>query len=269
MADHVAASDSITFSSLPPEIRLCIFESCPDIAAARNLASTCKAAYSTWLAFAECICDCILSRKIRCYSDAQAFAEAQTRGSARSSITYQEYFGHLIWNAWFAERACDLVIDYYVKMKDLSQEEQLRFLHVFYTAWKFVVLHQSDTTSTEGSPSAAAQFLESISIHDYSIIRALACFIFGNVCGLLADRTEEDVQHLAERLDEMPQGRERASIVEKRRRLLVHLRLLDWNDALIAIDKTIPERFQDSLPRVRLGMRVLLDPYQRHLVNRE
>ncbi|KAL8685416.1 MAG: hypothetical protein Q9224_005824 [Gallowayella concinna] len=78
-------------SIIPAEIRLHIFERCPDLATATSLARTCKSFNHVWNSYTEPILERIMPRSIVHYGYAQALASAQValdeyRSSLKSPI---------------------------------------------------------------------------------------------------------------------------------------------------------------------------------------
>lgn len=269
-------SHQTTLTALPSELRLRILESCSDLSTAKALASTCKAAYSTWLAFPTSICEQVLARTTRCYNDVQALTNAQEKTLSPGMSTYREYVRRLLSNTRCAERACDLMGAYYKRWMDLNDNEQKRFLRIFYTVWTFAVLYNSPSTSDPWSASAAACYLEAVTIHDLYIIFEL-WFVLNTIWRKLKERGQ--IPGAAD-LAEMSRELQRGSVDEGRRVLLtrnlekarrVHLTLTGWYNAMYFIDRYIPDKLSrqgngTGTLRVKgLGTLLLLDRYQHKL----
>lgn len=190
--------------------------------------------------------------------------------------TYREYVRRLLLNARCAERACDLLGAHYKKWVDLNDNEQERFLHIFYTVWTFAILYNSPWKSDPWSASAAACYLEATTIEDLYIIFELS-FALNMIWGKLEERGQiPGAADLAERLREFQRG----SVDEGRRVLLtrdlekarrVCLTRTGWCDAINLIELFIEDKFLSqgngtgTLPGKGLGIRVLLDHFQHRL----
>ncbi|KAL8991819.1 MAG: hypothetical protein Q9169_007624 [Polycauliona sp. 2 TL-2023] len=77
---------------MPAEMRLRIFESCPDLATAASLAQASKDFNGIWVAFKDSICSVILKQAIVCYDDASGLAKQQMFKKRSTTLTSRQQF---------------------------------------------------------------------------------------------------------------------------------------------------------------------------------
>lgn len=251
------------FSSIPLELRLRIFESSPDLSTAKSLAGTCQAAYSIWLAYPASICEHVLPRTVRCYHDAQTLTNALQKALSPELLSHKHYIRRLLSNAKCAERARDIFESSHKDYVNLNDNEQRRFLHIFYTVWTFATFYNSPWTLYPSSLSAAIDCLHSLSNQDRYIASELM-FALTKVWSVLEKRGQIPcAAGLAEISKEIRSG----SVDKGRRELLnrnpaevlrTHLTLTGWYEALCVIKNNSVVTF----PLGFFAFRALLDHFQ-------
>ncbi|KAL8664427.1 MAG: hypothetical protein Q9168_007909 [Polycauliona sp. 1 TL-2023] len=282
-----AMSQMTTFNSLPPELILRIFENCPDLSAAKNLGSTYRGTYAVWRAFLKSICEHVLSRTIRCYDDAKAVTTALEKVQWPPQSTNEAHVRRLILVAKSAKFGCDLMQSHlaYTQTRHgvMDNNEQRRFLHIFYTVWTFAILFHADLLYTyrpESSPYSHERFLQACSDHDCYIISAISSALreIGTETGYRGYRLlpgqDEMIEALKQDLSE--EGRCRLALMKSPEELLRLDETVDkWHDAMASLQRQIHTKFSgeggelQKLPGSDTGVRVLLDTYQHTLVRRD
>ncbi|KAI4268278.1 MAG: hypothetical protein L6R38_007904 [Xanthoria sp. 2 TBL-2021] len=101
-------------SLIPSEIRLRIFECCPDVPTAASLAQASKPFNSTWMSYKKSICPDILKRTVECYQDA---INLVTQDIFDSHVTtevleqsFEPFTTSILANAKAAEHTYDTII---------------------------------------------------------------------------------------------------------------------------------------------------------------
>lgn len=251
------------FSSLPVELRLRIFESSPNLSTAKTLAGTCQEAYSIWHAYLALICEHVLPRTVRCYHDVQTLTNAQQKALWLELISHRHYVHRLLSNAKCGERAWDIFESRHKAYVNMNDNEQRRFLHVFYTVWTFATFYNSPWTSYPSSSSAATDCLQSLSVQDRYIASELI-FDLAKVWSVLEKRGQiPGAADLAEVSKEIQRG----SVDEGSRELLnqdlaedlrTHLTTTGWYDAL----RVIQRKSVVTFPLGNFAYCALLDHFQ-------
>ncbi|KAI4235170.1 MAG: hypothetical protein LQ349_003335 [Xanthoria aureola] len=101
-------------SLIPSEIRLRIFESCPNVPTAASLAKVSKPFNNTWMSYKKSVCLHILERTIEYYQDARILATENRIASRMISELLQQFIEHytpkILANAKAAEYMYELII---------------------------------------------------------------------------------------------------------------------------------------------------------------
>lgn len=172
-------------TSLPPELRLCIFENCEDVYAARHLGRTNRLFRSTWLTFPNRICKPILRRTIPCYNLIPRLVKARRQNISFSS--FNQILSHTLWIANHAEKACEVFRDYTIQRHihvygflDFSgghsnfsagTSERNRFLRALYSLWYLAVIQFRWSFTTQRIPLAATiEVVKGISTADFCVL---------------------------------------------------------------------------------------------------
>ncbi|KAI4266998.1 MAG: hypothetical protein LQ337_008573 [Flavoplaca oasis] len=102
-------------SLIPSEIRLRIFEFCPDVPTAASLAQTSKPFNDTWMSYKKPVCLGILERSVECYEDARNLV---TQDMFESRVTtevlgqsFENFTTCILANLKTAERAYNVIIN--------------------------------------------------------------------------------------------------------------------------------------------------------------
>ncbi|KAI4254260.1 MAG: hypothetical protein L6R42_007269 [Xanthoria sp. 1 TBL-2021] len=93
-------------SLIPSEIRLRIFECCPDVPTAASLAQASKPFNSTWMSYKKSICQDILKRTVDCYQDAINLVTQDTLVEQ----SFEPFTASILANAKAAEHTYDTII---------------------------------------------------------------------------------------------------------------------------------------------------------------
>ena len=172
-------------TSLPPELRLCIFENCEDVYAARHLGRTNRLLRSTWLLFSNRICKPIIRRTIPCYDLIPRLVKAQRQNVSFSSFNHT--LSHLLWIAKHAEKACELFRDYAIQRhvhvdgpRSLSKahlnfsagtSERNRFFRALYSLWYLPVLQFRWSFSSQRIPlDVTVEAVKGMSTGDFCVL---------------------------------------------------------------------------------------------------
>lgn len=251
-------------SLIPSEIRLRIFECCPDVPTAASLAQASKPFNSTWMSYKKSICPDILKRTVECYQDAINLVTQDTLVEQ----SFEPFTASILANAKAAEHTYDTIIhdpslfgplrEFDHSSTDLVREvdglvilnpvERQRFV----SAW-YKIRTVSAMLQQQPDRDVSACLPKATSNHDVFLLLQVACT-------LLEKRASKDMrQRLGMDIQEWDLPMEILMFTPDPQKY-------PWEAAMVYLKRIAIDRVNEAgvhhMPGQDWNLRVLLDAYQ-------